>query len=73
MDPHVGQPYVGHTTSCEAVSRENCRLLKAAGKASRCFSYRNFELALEWLESQRAVMYDPTKEDLFLRWPANHK
>jgi len=31
--------------------------------------YHNFELALEWLESQRAAMYDPTKRDLFLQWP----
>jgi hypothetical protein len=52
QDPIVGRPYVGQTTSCEAVSRENCRLLKAAGKASRCFAHRNFELVLEWLESQ---------------------
>ena len=28
----------------------------------------NMELALEWLESQRAVMYDPTKTDYFLQY-----
>jgi hypothetical protein len=39
------------------------------GKATRCMIYHNFELALEWLESQRAAMYDPTKRDLFLQWP----
>ena len=27
------------------------------------------ELALEWLESQRAVMYDPTKAAYFLQYP----
>jgi len=36
----------------------NCRALKAAGLAHRCFIYHNMELGLEWLESQRAVMYD---------------
>jgi hypothetical protein len=62
-------PHHGNTTSCEAATRENCRRLKASGKATRCLLYHNFELALEWLESQRAVMYDPTKRDLFLQWP----
>jgi hypothetical protein len=36
--------------------------MKAAGKVGRCFVYHNFELALEWLESQRAVMRDPASE-----------
>ena len=30
------------------------------------------ELALEWLESQRAVMYDPTKADWFLQYTDGH-
>jgi hypothetical protein len=68
-DPDFGHPHHGNTTQCEAASRENCRRLKATGKATRCMIYHNFELALEWLESQRAAMYDPTKRDLFLQWP----
>ena len=32
----------------------------------------NMELALEWLESQRAVMYDPSKADLFLQYTDGH-
>jgi hypothetical protein len=68
-DPGFSHPHHGNTTSCEAASRENCRRLKAAGKATRCMLYHNFELALEWEESQRKVMYDPTKRDLFLQWP----
>lgn len=44
-------------TNCEAVSTEGCQRLKASGRASKCFIYHNMELALEWLESQRAVMY----------------
>jgi hypothetical protein len=57
-----------HAT-CEAVSRENCRRLKAAGMTQRCCIYHNMELALGWLESQAKVMDDPTKADYFLRYP----
>ena len=46
-------------TTMEATLTENCRQLKALGLASRCFIYHNTELALQWLESQRTVMYDP--------------
>eukprot|EP00729_Bicosta_minor_P014682 gene14682-21420_t len=55
-------------TNNEAVSTEGCRRLKAAGKASRCFIYHNMELALEWEESQRKVMYDPATADYFLQY-----
>jgi hypothetical protein len=58
-------------TSCEATSIENCRRLKAAGLAHRCFIYHNQELALLWLESQRAVILDPTKADYFLQYGWN--
>ena len=55
-------------TNCEEVSTIGCRKLKAAGKASKCFIYHNMELALEWEESQRKVMYDPSKADYFLQY-----
>jgi len=55
-------------TNCEAVSTEGCRRLKAAGKAQRCFIYHNMELALEWEESQKKVMYEPRYADYFLRY-----
>ncbi len=29
--------------------------------------YHNFELGLQWIESERAVMYDPTKANWFLQ------
>ena len=59
-------------STCEATLRANCGLLKAAGKATRCFGYHNSELALQWLESQRALMRDPAKADLFLQYlPGN--
>ena len=34
----------------------------------KCFIYHNMELALEWLESQRAVMYDPEYAGFFLQY-----
>ena len=44
-----------HST-CEATSTASCLALKTAGKLTRCSIYHNMELALEWLESNRAVM-----------------
>ena len=46
---------------------EQCRQIKAVDPTTKCFVYRNTELALEWLEPQRAVMDDPTKASFFLR------
>lgn len=62
--------YLGNTsnTTCEATSNTGCSMLKAAGLADRCFIYHNMELALEWLESQRKVMYDEQYQDYFLRY-----
>lgn len=53
----------------EAATVANCTDLKARGIASRCFMYHNQELALRWLESQRAAMDDPARAGWFLRWP----
>lgn len=53
-------------TTCEETSRTGCAMLKAAGKAHRCFIYHNMELALQWLESQREVMYDQSYAGFFL-------
>ena len=58
---------VGNAT-CEAVSRENCRRLKASGMLQRCCIYHNTELALGWLASQRVAMDDPSKRDFFLQY-----
>lgn len=55
------------TGTGEATSVEGCRRLKAQG-VKKCFIYHNMELALEWMESQRAVMYDPAKADWFLQF-----
>ena len=53
---------------CEAASAANCAALKAAGSVKRCGIYHNIELALQWIESARAVMYDPDKADWFLQF-----
>lgn len=55
-------------STCEATSAANCHRLKAAGVVSRCGIYHNVELALQWIESARAVMYDPAKADWFLQY-----
>ena len=61
-----------NTTTCEATSVEGCRRLKASGKAQRCFIYHNGMGALEWLETQRAVMYDKKKAGWFLQFTDGH-
>jgi hypothetical protein len=53
----------------EAAAAARCAALKAAGAASRCFVYHNQELALRWLESQRAAIDDGARARWFLRWP----
>jgi hypothetical protein len=53
----------------EAATLANCTALKTSGVATRCFAYKNSELALRWLESQRAAMDDPARATWFLRWP----
>lgn len=55
-------------STCEATSTANCAELKASGKVVRCGIYHNVELALQWLESNRAVMYDSSKADWFLQF-----
>jgi hypothetical protein len=55
-------------TTCEATSLEGCRRLKDAGLATRCFIYHNMELGLEWLETQRRVMYNESLAHYFLQY-----
>ena len=57
-------------TTCEATSARNCLRAKRDGKVKRCSIYHNMELALEWLESNRAVMdQDHVDRGWFLRFP----
>jgi hypothetical protein len=55
-------------STCQATSIANCRALKASGNLTRCFIYNNIELALQWLETSRLVMYDESKKDWFLQY-----
>lgn len=51
---------------------QQCQLIKAVPQAfpTKCFVYRNTELALLWLEPQRAAMLDATMRDYFLQYQA---
>lgn len=61
-----------NATSGAATLVEQCRQIKAVDSTTKCFVYRNTELALEWLEPQRAVMEDPSKAGYFLQYqPGN--
>ena len=57
-----------HNGTIEATSIEGCRLIKVNNPKGKCLIYHNMELALESMESQRAVMYDPSKAYLFLQY-----
>jgi hypothetical protein len=51
---------------------EQCRRIKAVDATTKCFVYRNTELALEWLEPHRAVMSDPAFAGYFVQYqPGN--
>lgn len=54
-------------STVEATLTENCRRIKLVSPQTRCLMYHNFELALQAFESQREVMYDPSKADWFVR------
>jgi len=55
-------------STVEATLTENCRQIKAVSPSTRCFIYHNLELALQALESQRAVMYDASKAHWFVQY-----
>jgi hypothetical protein len=60
---------------CEEMLVEQAAMVKAISPSSRVFVYRNMELALQWLSSERAAMYDPAKAGYFLQYTdgAGHK
>jgi hypothetical protein len=55
---------------CEERLAEQCRKVKAINPRTKCFVYRNTELALEWLSSQRAVM-DEQHAGWFVRFQSD--
>eukprot|EP00912_Choanoflagellata_sp_UC4_P001391 UC4_evm1s865 len=68
--PKSTAPVDPYKTTCEATSAANCAALKATGAVKRCGIYHNMELALQWLESNRAVMDAAhVKAGWFLTYP----
>lgn len=60
------------TATGAATLVEQCRQIKAVNPHTKCFVYRNTELALEWLEPQRAAMYNASRASWFLQYqPGN--
>jgi hypothetical protein len=57
------QTYPGELTMIE-----NCAQIKQLGQAKRCLIYQNLEVALQWHESQRALMNDARLADWFVSW-----
>ena len=54
----------------EAVMVEQCKRIKALGTGTRCFVYRNTELALQWEETSRAAM---TQKNVDANWFLKYK
>ena len=61
------KPNMNDSTN-EATSIEGCRRIKAVSPNTRCFIYHNMELALQALETQRLVMYQPGYANWFLQY-----
>ena len=56
-------------STVEATSITGCQLIKnSSNPNTRCMIYHNMEVALQVMESQRKVMYDPTKKDWWLQY-----
>lgn len=68
----AGAGGVANQSHYERTATENCARLKKAGLVRVCGIYHNVELALEWLESNRAVMDDEhVAAGWFLRYQGN--
>ena len=57
-----------NASTCEATLLEQARRVKAARTGTRVLVYRQALWALSWMESVRAVMYDPAFAGYFLRY-----
>lgn len=57
-----------NTSTCEGTNMHNAMMIKQVSPTTRVFIYHNLELALQWLESQRPYMYDPTQKHIFLQY-----
>ena len=54
-------------STCETLLVEQARQVKAIDSSTKVLVYRNAMYALQWLESDRAVMYDEAYAGFFLR------
>ena len=54
--------------TCEEALVEQAKMVKSKNPYTRVTVYKNFELALQWLSSERAAMYDKSKSDFFLKY-----
>lgn len=55
-----------NATNCSQVLVEQARHIKQASPSTKVLVYRNLELGLQWLESERAAMANPA---YFMRTP----
>jgi hypothetical protein len=55
------------TSSCEELLIEQARMVKAINPNTRVFVYRNMELGLQWLSSERRAMFNPNMSHYFLQ------
>ena len=56
-------------STVEATSITGCQLIKnSSNPKTRCLIYHNMNTALQVIESNRAVMYDPSKKDWWLQY-----
>lgn len=59
--------------TCEELLVEQAKIVKQKNPSTKVFVYRNFELFLQWLSSQRDAMYDPSKADYFCKYQTGPK
>jgi hypothetical protein len=55
-------------TTCEELLVSQAMQVKSLNPNTKVFVYRNMELALEWLSSERAAMYNESMSDFFLKY-----
>lgn len=60
--------YPRDQAKCEEMLVEQAKMVKLLNPDTRVLVYRNLELSLEWLSSERLVMYDSDKMDWWLRF-----
>jgi hypothetical protein len=74
LDHEVGELLYGRADMMQATAQAllifNCQLIKSLSPQTRCFVYHNTEVALQYFESDRAVMYNNYTTGYFLQRPS---